>query len=54
MLERYIQLDQQGYRWLLIQADDAEHAESAAAIARGCGATLAVYYRTLAVQDLIV
>jgi len=54
MLERYIQLDQQGYRWLLIQADDAEHAESAAQIARGCGATLAVYYRTLAVQDLIV
>jgi hypothetical protein len=53
LLRRYVSLTAQGYRWLLVKADDSERAAAAAQIAQGCGATLAVYYRTLVVEDLI-
>lgn len=53
MLRRYVALAEVGYRWLLVQADDGDRAEAAAQAARACGATLAVYYRTLTVEDLI-
>ncbi len=53
LLRRYLALAQQGYKWLLVKVDDAEHAAQAAAVAQSGGATLAVHYRTLTVEDLI-
>lgn len=53
LLRRYVALAKEGYQWLLVKVDDAEHAEVAAAIARNAGATLAVHYRTLTVEELI-
>ena len=53
MLRRYLTLTEKGYRWLLVQAKDSERAAATAEVARAFGATLAVYYRTLTVEDLI-
>jgi hypothetical protein len=53
LLRRYLALAQEGYRWLLVKVDDGEHAAAASQFARACGATVAVYYRTLTVEDLI-
>lgn len=53
LLKRYLALTEEGYRWLLVQADDSERAAAAAVLARASGATLAVYYRTLTVEELI-
>lgn len=53
LLKRYVALTEEGYRWLLVQADDSERAAAAAALARASGASVAVYYRTLTVEELI-
>ena len=53
LLKRYVALTEEGYRWLLVQADDSERAAAAAALALASGATLAVHYRTLTVEELI-
>ena len=53
LLKRYLALTEEGYRWLLVRADDSDRAAAAAALARASGATLAVYYRTLTVEELI-
>lgn len=53
LLRRYQSLTEKGYRWLLVQADDTARASAAAAVARDCGATQALYYRTLTVEELI-
>jgi hypothetical protein len=53
LLRRYLALAQEGYRWLLVKVDDTERAAAAAALAREGGATLAVHYRTLTVEELI-
>jgi nucleotide-binding universal stress UspA family protein len=53
LLRRYVELSRQGYRWLLVKVDGTEQAAIAAGIAQSCGATLAVHYRTLTVEDLI-
>lgn len=53
LLPRYLSLTEKGYRWLLVKADDTERATAAAELARTCGATLAIYYRTLIVEELI-
>lgn len=53
LLRRYLTLAQQGYRWLLVKVDDDDHAAAACDVARTCGATLAVHYRTLTVEELI-
>jgi hypothetical protein len=53
LLKRYLALTEEGYRWLLVQAEDSERAAAAAALALASGATLAVYYRTLTVEELI-
>jgi hypothetical protein len=53
LLRRYLALAQQGYRWLLVKVDSADHAAAASEAGRTCGATLAVYYRTLTVEELI-
>ena len=46
-------LTEEGYRRLLVQANDSERAAAAAALARASGATVAVYYRALTVEELI-
>ncbi len=53
LLRRYLKLAQAGWRWLLVKVDDADHAAAACEVARGCGATLGVYYRSLTVEELI-
>ncbi len=53
VLRRYVSLTQAGYRWLLVQADDLVHATAAAKLAHEGGATLGIYYRTLAIEELI-
>jgi hypothetical protein len=53
LLKRYLALAEKGTLWLLVQADDSERAATVAEAARNCGATLAVYYRTLTVEELI-
>jgi hypothetical protein len=53
LLRRYQTLTAAGYRWLLVRAEDTDRAAAAAAIAQTCGATLAVHYRALTVEDLI-
>jgi hypothetical protein len=51
--QRYVALTADGYRWLLVRAEDAEHAARAAEIARAGGATQAVYYKSLTIEELI-
>lgn len=53
LLRRYLALAREGYRWLLVKVEDAEQASTAAGLARECGATLAVYYRLLTVEELL-
>lgn len=53
LLRRYLVLAREDYRWLLVKVDDGEQATAAAEAARACGATLAVYYRILTVEELI-
>jgi hypothetical protein len=53
LLKRYLALAEKGTQWLLVQAEDSERAASVAEAARHCGATLAVYYRTLTVEELM-
>jgi len=53
LLRRYLTLAEEGSLWLLVQADEGDRAAAAAEVARRCGATLAVYYRTLTVEELI-
>jgi hypothetical protein len=53
LLRRYLELTEAGYRWLLVRVDNRERAETAAGLAQGCGATVAVYYRTMMVEELI-
>jgi hypothetical protein len=53
LLQRYIDLTEAGYRWLLVHAEEGERAMQAAEAAKQCGATQAVYYRALIVEELI-
>ena len=53
LLRRYLKLTRQGYRWLLVKVDGTVHAARAAEIARAYGATLAVHYRMLIIEELI-
>lgn len=53
LLRRYLALAHEDYQWLLIKVNDSDHARQAAHIASGHGATLAVYYRSLIIEELI-
>lgn len=53
LLRRYLVLAEQGYHWLLVKVDDSAHALSASGLALACGATVAVHYRTLTVEEMI-
>jgi hypothetical protein len=53
LLRRYLDLAKEGTTWLLVKADDGERASTVGALAVTCGATIAEYYQTLAVESLI-
>jgi hypothetical protein len=53
LLRRYLSLTEAGYLWLLVKVDGNRLAADAAEVARACGATLAVHYRTLTVEELL-
>lgn len=53
LLRRYVSLTKEGFRWLLVKVSGVEQAQAAADIARSCGATLAVHYRLLTVEELL-
>lgn len=53
LLRRYLALTREGQCWLLVKVDGAEQASEAADFARRHGAQLAVWYRTLTVEELI-
>lgn len=53
LTRRYLALARQGYQWLLVKVDNTEQAAQAAEIGRAHGATLAVHYRGLIVEELI-
>lgn len=53
LLRRYLVLAREGQFWLLVKVGGSEHAAQAADIARERGATLAVHYRLMTVEELI-
>lgn len=53
LLRRYVALTREGFRWLLVKVDGTDAAAAAAHLAGASGATLAVHYRLLAVEELI-
>ena len=53
LLRRYLALAQEGQCWLLVKVSGTEQAAQAAELARERGATLAVHYRLLTVEELI-
>jgi hypothetical protein len=54
LLRRYLSLSRDGYGWLLVRAEDARRARAVAALARDCGARVAVHYRGQSIEELIV
>lgn len=53
LLRRYLKLAREGQLWLLVKVEDTDEAAQAADLARERGATLAVHYRLLTVEELI-
>lgn len=53
LLRRYVKLTLAGHRWLLVKVDGTDEAAAVAEQARAAGATMAVHYRLLTVEDLI-
>ncbi len=53
MMRRYVELARQGYSWLVVKADSNEDAAHVGELAKAHGATLAVLYGRLTVEDLI-
>ncbi len=53
MMRRYLKLARQGYSWLVVQADNDEEARHVGEVAKAHGATLAVRYGLLVVEDMI-
>ena len=53
LLRRYVKLTRGGQFWLLVKVSGTEQAAQASDLARERGATLAVHYRMLTVEELI-
>lgn len=53
LMRRYLALAEQRHHWLLVHVDDGVDVPRIAAVARLAGATSAVWYRTLTVEDLL-
>ncbi len=53
LMRRYLELSRSGCRWLLVKVDGEEQAQAVGEAARLAGATLAVRYGHLVVEELI-
>lgn len=53
LMRRYLELARRGYSWLVVKADNDEEAARIGELAKAHGATLAVRYGRLTVEDLI-
>ncbi len=53
LMRRYVKLARQGSSWLIVKTDSDEDAQRVAELAKSLGATLAVRYGMLLVEDLI-
>lgn len=53
LMRRYVELARQGTRWLIVKTDSDEDAAHVGELAKAHGATLAVQYGRLTVEDLI-
>ena len=53
LMRRYLELARQGYSWLVVKADSNDDAAHVGELAKAHGATLAVHYGRLTVEDLI-
>jgi len=53
LMRRYVVLAREGYSWLVVKTDSDEDAQRVGELARQHGATLAVRYGRLTVEDMI-
>ena len=53
LLHRYLALAKEGCQWLLVKVTGTDQADQVGQLARAQGATLAVHYRSLTVEELI-
>lgn len=53
LMRRYVELSRDGHRWLLVKIEDDEQARRAGDAARASGATLAVRYGRLVIEELL-
>lgn len=53
LMRRYLALAREGYSWLVVKVDSDEDAQRVGELARQQGATLAVRYGSLTVEDMI-
>jgi len=53
LMRRYVELSKSGHRWLLVKVDNDEQAAAVGEAAREAGATLAVRYGRLVVEELL-
>jgi len=53
LMRRYLALAREGYCWLVVKTDSDEDAQRVGELARQHGATLAVRYGSLTVEDMI-
>jgi hypothetical protein len=53
LMRRYVELSKSGHRWLLVKIDSDEQAAAVGEAAREAGATVAVRYGRLIVEELI-
>lgn len=53
LMRRYLELAQRGHVWLLVKVDGDDEAGTVGELARRYGASSAVHYRTLTVEDLL-
>jgi hypothetical protein len=53
LMRRYLELARKGYSWLVVKADNDDEARHIGELAKAHGATLAVRYGLLVVEDMI-
>ncbi len=53
LMRRYLELARSGHRWLLVRVDDDDQAARLGRLARLYGASAAVQYRMLTIEELL-
>jgi hypothetical protein len=53
LMRRYLELARNGHRWLLVRVDDDGRAQRVGELARLYGASAAVHYRRLTIEELL-